>query len=162
MIGAGGGGPVTEFLVQAGQEARGINGVGVRFGHLGQRGEGPPVPAVIDLEAAQIEAFPATGKEPAGGVEKLRAAGEPAPRAGEICRPRPGREPAGARAPRLGEGDGAEDVERDPGACRGSARCRLAEMRGGRGRIRRGGRAGGHRTGGEEGRSKCGDASDPQ
>src|SRR5690606_17218119 len=112
MVGAGRLGPGAAFLVEGAQELGGICRRPLRVEHRLDRREGMAVPAVVDLDAADIEGGPVRGNALAGEGEGLLAGVEPETLAFAVDRPRPGAEPPARIAAGLGERDGVEDLDR--------------------------------------------------
>ena len=104
--------PVTRFGVKIADEAGGVAGVFQRVEHLDHRGEVLAMPAIVQLEAADVEVRPALVDAVLRKGQGLGRILEPAAGALGIHAPRPGADHAIAAAAGFGQGQRAEDVGR--------------------------------------------------
>src|SRR5690606_21293948 len=129
MIGAGGTAPGSGFRVQLAQQPRGIAGADHGVEHLVDRGEGRPVPFVVDLEAADVKAARTPRELRFNIAPRVGKPVEPDALAFHVHRPGPWLEAAVALAAGFGQGDGAQDAQRYAGFRGGTSRGILAQQR---------------------------------
>ena len=96
--------PAPALLVEGAQELRRVGGRPLRIEHVLEAREGVPVPAVVDLHAADVEARAPRRHARLGERQRLLAALKPEPLALAIHRPGIRSHPPVPVAPGLGEG----------------------------------------------------------